>query len=316
MIHTLESSPEKFVHVYSLQQAPLAVVASGDTVVVHTLDSSGRLSPQTRPELPQAKVFSSSRGHCLAGPIEVEGAVPGQILAITFESLIPDEWGFTGAGGRANEMYRLLGVENAERVWLHWQIDADAGYALNQHGHRVMLGPFLGVVGLGLPNGDYSTIPPRSLGGGNIDCRELTDGATLYLPVQVAGAMLYLGDGHAAQGDGEVSGQAIECGMTSRVTLTLLDEAPVSSIHARTPGRRITFGFDSDLNAAAAAALKAMVGWISSDLDTDEMTALALASCAVDLRITQVANETWGVHAILDDGRLTAGAGIEGAHDR
>jgi acetamidase/formamidase len=307
VIHILESTPETFVDVYSAAHFPAAVVSSGDTVVVHTLDSHGRLSPEIDPALPQPKVFRALRGHCLAGPIEVEGAVPGQTLAITFDSLKPDAWGFTGAGGRTNELYRLLGLEGAERVMLHWQIDVDAGVARNQLGHRVTLGPFLGVVGLGLPGGEHSTIPPRTLGGGNIDCRELTEGSTLYLPVQVAGAMLYLGDGHAAQGDGEVSGQAIECGMTSRVTLTLLDDAPVATIHARTPNKRITFGFDADLNIASAAALKAMIGWIARDVGTDEVTAFALASTVVDLHVTQVANETWGVHATLEDGRLAGG---------
>jgi acetamidase/formamidase len=309
MIHTLDTAPASFVDVFSSEHPPAAVVASGDTVIVHTLDAHGRLAPETPPELPQPKVFGALRGHCLAGPIEVEGAVPGQTLAVTFESLRPDAWGFTGAGGRAGEMYRLLGAEDAKRVMLHWSIDADAGYARDQLGHRIPLGPFLGVVGLGLPDGEYSTIPPRTLGGGNIDCRELVAGSTLYLPVQVPGAMLYVGDGHAAQGDGEVSGQAVECGMSSRLTLTLLDDAPVPSVHARTPAGRITFGFDADLNVASAVALKAMIGWMASDLGTDEMTALALASCTVDLRVTQVANNTWGVHAVLPGDRLTAAAG-------
>ena len=107
-------------------------------------------------------------------------------------------------------------------------------------------------------------MPPRAQGGGNIDCRELVAGATLFLPVTVPGALLRVGDGHAAQGDGEVSGTAIECGMTSRLTLDLVPEPPVPGVHAVTPAGRITFGFSEDLNEATAQALEAMVGWMTS----------------------------------------------------
>ena len=106
--------------------------------------------------------------------------------------------------------------------------------------------------------GEHSTTPPRTLGGGNLDCRELVAGSTLYLPVTVPGAALCLGDGHAAQGDGEVSGTAIECGMTSTVTLSLVDEPPLSTIHAVTPAGRLTFGFSAELNEAMTAALNAI----------------------------------------------------------
>ena len=152
--------------------------------------------------------------------------------------------------------------------------------------------------------GEHSTIPPRAGSGGNVDCRSLVAGSTLYLPVQVAGALLTLGDGHAAQGDGEVGGTAIECAMTSTVLVDLVPDPPLRSVHAETPSGRITFGFDADLNAATAEALDAMLTWLESLHDLDRSTALALASACVDLRITQVANGTWGVHAMLSDERL------------
>ena len=158
--------------------------------------------------------------------------------------------------------------------------------------------------------GEHSTIPPRAECGGNIDCKELVAGSTLFLPVTVPGALLYLGDGHAAQGDGEVGGTAIECPMTTEVTVDLvtgdmLAARPLASVHAETPAGRITFGFDADLNAATGDALEAMITWMQSLYDLDKATALALASTCVDLRVTQVANQTWGVHAILPDGLLS-----------
>ncbi|HWO59049.1 MAG TPA: acetamidase, partial [Umezawaea sp.] len=107
------------------------------------------------------------------------------------------------------------------------------------------------------------------------------------------------------QGGGEVSGTAIECPMTTEVVLDLAAEVPVAGIHAVTPGGRVTFGFDADLNAAVAEALAAMIGWIQVLHDLDRGTAVALASPVVDLRVTQVVNETWGVHAVLPHGAIT-----------
>ena len=112
--------------------------------------------------------------------------------------------------------------------------------------------------------GEHSTIPPRAACGGNIDCRELVAGATLYLPVTVPGALLYLGDGHAAQGDGEVGGTAIECPMTTDGHARPGHRAAAAVVHAETPAGRITFGFDADLNVAMGDALDAMVTWMQA----------------------------------------------------
>jgi acetamidase/formamidase len=162
------------------------------------------------------------------------------------------------------------------------------------------LRPFLGVVGMppGEP-GDFSTVPPRAAGGGNIDCRELVAGSVLYLPVTVPGAMLCVGDGHARQGDGEVGGTAVECPMTTELVLSLDDAPALRTIHALTPTDRITFGFNADLNAASAEALGAMLTWMQDLYGLERTKALAVASAVVDLRVTQIANEVWGVHAVL-----------------
>jgi acetamidase/formamidase len=198
---------------------------------------------------------------------------------------------------------RRLRVADAERTWLLWELDGETG--TDQHGHTVRLAPFLGVVGMPPEEpGEHSTIPPRPEGGGNIDCRELVAGSTLYLPVTVPDAMLLLGDGHARQGDGEVGGTAIECGMTTRVRLDLVVDRPVPGIHAETPSGLVTFGFDTDLNEATATALSAMVDWLQIEQALDRGAALALASATVDMRITQIANQTWGVHAVLPTGVL------------
>ena len=166
--------------------------------------------------------------------------------------------------------------------------------------------PFLGVMGVApAAPGQHSTIPPRPESGGNIDCKELVAGTTLYLPVNVPGALLYLGDGHGAQGDGEACGTAIECPMTTEAVVDLAPARPLPSIHAETPAGRVTFGFSADLNEAMGDALDAMVTWLAAIYGTSRAEALAVASNCVDLRVTQVANVTWGVHALLPAGLLS-----------
>jgi acetamidase/formamidase len=123
--------------------------------------------------------------------------------------------------------------------------------------------------------------------------------------VTVPGALHSHGDGHAAQGDGEVAGTAIECGMTTEVTLDVIAAPPVPGVHAETPAGRITFGFSPDLNAAMGDALDAMLGWLQGIYQLDKATALAVASPVVDLRVTQVANQAWGVHALLPHGAIS-----------
>ena len=153
--------------------------------------------------------------------------------------------------------------------------------------------------------GEHSTVPPRAEAGGNIDCKELVAGSVLYLPVAAPGALLYLGDGHGAQGDGEACGTAIECGMTTEAVVELAAGRPLASIHAETPAGRVTFGFSADLNEAMGDALDAMVAWMAVIFGTSRAEAFALASDCVDLRVTQVANVTWGVHAVLPAGLLS-----------
>ena len=121
----------------------------------------------------------------------------------------------------------------------------------------------------------------------------------------VPGALLYLGDGHGAQGDGEACGTAIECPMTTEAVVDLAPGRPLASVHAETPAGRVTFGFSGDLNEAMGDALDAMITWMAAIFGISRAEALALASNCVDLRITQVANVTWGVHALLPAGLLS-----------
>jgi acetamidase/formamidase len=303
--HTLAPAEDTVTDVFSRDRPPVLRIDPGDTLVVDSLDASGYLSRQRHPGDRPPVLISESRGHCLTGPIAVTGARPGLVLSVRFVSLRPAGWGWTVAGARDNRLAQRLGVAEGPPAWLLWDIDAEAGLATCDRGYRVATAPFLGVVGMPPDEpGEHPTRPPRAEGGGNIDCRELVAGATLYLPVTVPDALLCLGDGHAAQGDGEVSGTAIECAMTTEVVIDLVTGPPVPGIHAVTPAGRITFGFSEDLNEAMGDALDAMLTWLQADHGLDRAAALALASPTVDLRITQVANDVWGVHALLPDDAL------------
>jgi acetamidase/formamidase len=290
---------------FSREHPPVLTVDPGDTVVVGSLDASGYLARQRVPGEDQPRMIPGARGHCLTGPIAVRGAGQGDMLAVRLTSLRPGGWGWTVAAARDTPVTDRLGLSGGPPSWLLWELDPDAGTGTADRGFVRRLAPFLGVTGMPPDEpGEHSTVPPRALGGGNIDCRELVAGSTLYLPVTVPGALLYLGDGHAAQGDGEVGGTAIECPMTTEAVLDLVTDRPLPAIHAETPAGRITFGFSADLNLAMGDALDALVRWLQALHDLDKATALALASTCADLRITQVANQVWGVHAVLPAGAL------------
>lgn len=310
--HRLDPAPETTVNCFDPAHAPRLAVDPGDTITVASLDAHGYLARHRFPgDSGQPTMFSrEERGHCLTGPVAVRGARPGDMLSVRLESIEPGEWGWTASPPRPDSpIAKRLGLTGPEdRTWLLWEIDRGTGTATANGKYARPLAPFLGITGTAPAEpGRHSTIPPRPESGGNIDCRELVAGTTLYLPVNVPDALLYLGDGHAAQGDGEACGTAVECPMTTTVTVGIATRPAIGTIHAETPAGRVTFGFSEDLNTATGDALDAMVTWIASLYGTERPEALALASTCADLRVTQVANETWGVHAILPDGLLSAG---------
>jgi acetamidase/formamidase len=214
-------------------------------------------------------------------------------------------FGFTVAGGWSSWLNDRLGVAEGEDRLVRWLLDADAGLASDEQGREVKLAPFLGVLGMPPDRGGVHETGPPCRSGGNIDCKELVAGTTLFLPIPVDGALFSAGDGHGRQGDGEASGTAIECPL-ERVELTLLlrDDVQLDAPVARTRDAWITFGFDEDLDDATAHALDAMLVLMEREHGLERKDALALASVVVDLRITQVVNGVKGVHAVFPDGAV------------
>jgi acetamidase/formamidase len=284
VIHELPLERRNLHGHFSRDLAPALTIERGDSVAIATpssgwmLDRSTELEPRTSPE---------DDGHALAGPIEVRGARAGETLVVRIDDVTPGPWGatFTAPPHR-----------------IDWELDGTTGRASTSQ--VVELRPFLGVMGMPpAGHGVHSTTPPRPQGG-NIDCKELVAGTTLFLPIPVDGALFSAGDGHALQGDGEVSGTAIECPSSARLTLDVRDDLPLDWPCARIDRAWLTFGFDADLGAAAQKAVDGMVALMGREHGLAAGDALALASVVVDLRVTQVVNQQLGVHAVLRDDAL------------
>ena len=282
---------------FSRDLEPILTVDSGDSIAFSCLNAGWRNAEH---EEYSERDEELDAGHALIGPIEVRDARAGQTLEVSIDELRIGAGGVTQAGGFGTPLNERLGVEDGETVTLLWSLDADAATGSADSGHEVTLDPFLGVIGMPPDEpGIHSTAPPRRCGG-NIDCKELVAGTTLYLPIPVDGAHLSAGDGHAAQGDGEVSQLAIEASVERAVlTLTVRDDFRLEWPIAWTPEGWLTFGFDEDLDEAAAIAIEGMLDLMEREHGLGRREALALASVVVDLRVTQLVNGAKGVHAVL-----------------
>jgi acetamidase/formamidase len=264
---------------FSPELEPVLEIEPGDSVRFSVPNHAWDVGPGEHVEAAR----EIDTGHALAGPIAVRGARVGHTLVVEVDSVEPGPWGINhGSRGHA----------------LQWELAEGVGRAF---GHEVTLAPFLGVMGMPPPEpGVHSTGPPRA-SGGNMDCKELVAGTTVFLPIPVEGALFSAGDGHAAQGDGEVSGTAIETPVTALVTLSLRDDLALEWPCARIEGAWVTLGFDEDLRLAAQKALDGMLALMERELGLAGPDAMALASVTVDLRVTQVVNGVLGVHAVLRD---------------
>lgn len=298
--HQLEPTRANLHGHFSRDLAPALTIEPGDTVRCRTLNAGWWWEDFTAGEHVQRPVERDpelDRGHALCGPIAIRGAEPGMALEVQIGRIRPASWGITAANVR-DPRYEKLGITRP--TTMPWRIDADAGTATNRYGHTVRLRPFMGVMGLAPAEpGAHPTAPPRNCGG-NMDLRELTAGSVLWLPIEVASALFSVGDGHAAQGDGEVSGTAIECPMEEvELTFALRPDLKLRTPRADTAAGLITMGFSRDLNEATQTALHEMLDLLQARYHLDREAAISLASVVVDLRITQIVNGVEGVHAVL-----------------
>jgi acetamidase/formamidase len=294
---------------FSRDLEPVAEVRPGDVIRFATLDAGWGVEPP-RADGSQRDRFSPldeelDAGHALIGPVAVLSAVAGQTLEVGIEEVRVGPFGLSVAGGWSTPLNDRLGVGEGESRVLAWELDADAAVGRDRDGRQVSLAPFLGVLGMPPPQpGIHPTGPPRAWGG-NLDCKELVVGTTLFLPIPVDGALFSAGDGHALQGDGEVSSTAIECPLErAQLSLSLRDDLELPAPIARTRDSWLAFGLGESLDEAAGNAVEGMLLLMERGLGLERRDALALASLVVDLRITQVVNGVQGVHAVLRDGAI------------
>ncbi len=305
---------------YDAQAKPALTVRSGDTVVVHTLltnspsglEKAGVKPEDVEPALLEvyAHVPPEARGpggHVLTGPIYVEGAEPGDVLEVHFDRIdlaIPYSYNAFGYGTG------LLTDDFLSRRVKIVPLDRRTLTADFAPGVRVPLHPFFGSVGTAPPpeTGRLDSAPPTALNGGNLDNKALVAGTTLYLPVNVPGALLEIGDGHAAQGDGEVDITALETSLTGRLTLRVRKDLKVRAPFAETPTSYILMGFDDDLAHATRKAVRAAVDFLVREKGLSREDAYQLASVAGDLSISEIVDRNKEVSMTIPKAIFAASA--------
>ena len=282
---------------------PLLTVKAGEVVELETKEASdGQIRPGVGTDVLATLDFSVI--HPLTGPVAIEGAMPGDVLEVEILDIRAKEWGWTGI----IPGFGLLPDEFTEPYLNVWELHGDHAY-FNEH-IRIPLEPFCGVMGVAPAEpGSLDTIPPR-LNGGNIDIKQLVKGSRLFLPVLHPQALFSLGDTHAAQGDGEVCGTAIEGPMVVTVHLDLHKGASIPELQYTTPGSAVekanqkgyyvTTGHHPDLFVAAQNAIRHMIDHLGKNYGLSRPEAFALCSVTVDLRISEIVDApNWIVSAFL-----------------
>lgn len=292
--------------------SPALTVPSGSEITFDLKDGGNN---QVRPDNESTALqdFDFTLADPAFGPVYVEGAEPGDVLKVEINALTPADYGWTailsGFGLLADEY-----PEQHVKIWdlseasLKESITGPNGprRAYFKPGISVPFRPFLGVIGIApAETGEFSTIPPYALSGGNVDTRYLGIGSTVHFPVQVPGALFSCGDGHAAQGDGEVCGTAIETPMHASVRLSVVKKGSegwleLACPHYTTPpragevaeddlkGTYAALGIHADIRQAARMALRGLIDWLEKEKSLTRVEAYMLASVAASLRMTEV----------------------------
>ena len=310
-VHVLEPSP-RTVHIsfFDASLAPVLRVESGDVVRLKTASGNPRYyeSLGIAKERIPAELYAVYEGvegagrsdHTLTGPIYVEGAEPGDTLEVRIRKI--DLWlpiagqGFVPGRGVLPEDFPF------GRDQVHW-LDIEKKTLTYPGGVVIPLAPFWGVIGVAPPPsmGRVSSGPPNVFGG-NLDNRDLRPGASLFLPVHVPGALLSLGDGHAAQGYGEVCLSAIETSLQGEIQIVLHKGKRGKRLRwprAETPTHYVAMGLHTDLDEAVKIATREMLDFVVDTKGLAREDVYLLLSAAMDIVVTQAVDGTKGVHALL-----------------
>ncbi|QBS38272.1 acetamidase [Thermaerobacter sp. FW80] len=303
MAHTIHSRHVHYGWDNGLE--PVLEVEPGEAVEFEVVDASGG---QLNPGSTAADVarLDFERVNPVTGPVFIKGAKPGDVLEVEILEFGPARWGWTAI----IPGFGLLADEFPDPYLKIWDLSGPGERAWFNERIAVPLAPFPGTIGVALPEpGRHSIVPPRK-NGGNMDIRHLTAGTRLLLPVWVEGALFSIGDTHAAQGDGEVCGTAIEAAMQVACRFRIrrdlrLDEpafiVPGPLASGQDPrGYFVTTGISDDLMEATRKAVRAMIRYLGETYHLEPAEAYALASVAVDLKISEVVDApNWVVSAFL-----------------
>ncbi len=293
--HTIHSRHHHFG--WDNSNPPVLTVAPGDSVEFEIVDASGgQLDAESG--VAEVAALDFAKINPVTGPVHVDGAEPGDALKVTIESFVPSGWGWTAI----IPGFGLLADQFPDPAINIWKYDAPGlAPAVYGPGGRVPLKPFCGTIGLAPGEaGLHSIVPPRRVGG-NMDIRDLCAGTELYLPIEVAGALFSVGDTHAAQGDGEVCGSAIESPMSMALTFDLVKGAnlrfpryetsgPVSR-HFDGKGYHVTTGIGPDLMQDAKDAVAGMIDLLGAIHGLPAAEAYMLCSVCADLRISEIVDQ-------------------------
>lgn len=303
--HHIRALPENMVWGYlDARIRPVLCVESGDTISLTSWAAADEDDlPDDRSLVNPAHLeamqvlHKEGGGHMITGPVNVNGAKPGDVLQIDILEAQPaDGWGYTG-------IYPLAGTlpydfETSQRI--HTLIDRNRGVGLLPWGKELELDPFFGILAVAPPPnwGRCSSTYPRKFGG-NMDNKELRPGTTLYLPVFNEGGLFYAGDGHAIQGDGEVCVTAIETSMSGSFRLTLRTDLDYRFPFAENETHLISMGLNEDLDEAARQAVREMIDHVCRRSSLQRAQAYMLCSLVGDLRVTQTVDGEKGCHMML-----------------
>jgi len=303
--HHLKVTPETVtVGYYDPRSTPALQIKSGDTVVVDTLgvanpkalEAAGVPADQIQPELRAVvKAKPEARGHFLTGPIYIEGAEPGDVLEVQIQDVkmaVPYSYNSMGAAGVLADEFNI----GKQRII---ELDRKKGIGRFAPGVEVPLRPFFGSMGVAPPEAT-GRIASRAPGiPGNMDNRELIAGTTVYIPVHVKGGLFQVGDGHAAQGDGEVDVTGLETSLQGTFRFIVRKGKTLTWPRGETPTHYIAMGFDESLDKATRLAVQQAVAFLVEEKHMTREDAYMLISVAVDLHITQLVDGNKGVHAMI-----------------
>ena len=290
--HNLNASRPHHGWDYSIE--PQLEIDSGDTVVIECQEGNGgQMTSSSKVE--DLQNFDMSKLHTLTGPIFVRNALPGDTLEVAVQSMAHQGWGYTVI----TEGVGLLADEFTRPYLHHWRLENNTCIFKHNSGILVPYEPFCGIMGVApSEKGYFNTLPPRS-NGGNFDVRSWGVGSAVWFPVCVPGGLFSVGDCHAAQGEGEVCGTAIECPMTVSLRFTLRKDMKIVEPRAKTggplrkadqAGYYVTSEHGPDLLEDARIALRYMLDYLQTQADITREEAYVLASAVVDLHISQIVN--------------------------